>query len=135
METKNVVVLIGRPVADPELRYTTAGKAVANFSLAVNRSYRSDDGEWHDKLDGYFDCEYFSGLAEKFVAEFKKGDLIQVTGSLFQNKYKVGTKPNEKTVSKVLVTVKTISSVLVAPRPPAEASAPAEAQPAELQPA
>ena len=113
METKNVVVLIGRLVTEPELRFTPEGKSVANFSLAVNRSFRGDDGQWHDKFDGFFDCEYFSRTAEKFAEDFKKGDLIQVTGSLHQNKYKVGTKPNEKTVSKILVTVKTISSVLI----------------------
>lgn len=113
MDTKNVVVLIGRLVADPDLRFTPKGDAVANFSLAVNRSFRGDDGEWNDKLDGFFDCEYFSGAAEKFANDFKKGALIQITGSLHQDRYTVGSEPNVKTISKILVKAKTISTVLV----------------------
>lgn len=137
MDTKNVVVLIGHLVADPELRFTSGGKSVANFSLAVNRSFRGEDGKWHDKLDGYFDCEYFSTAAEKFTEEFKKGSLIQVTGSLHQSKFKVGEAPNERTVSKIEVKVATIGTVLFVPKAKAEVEAPAaaETQGEQLQPA
>ena len=116
MDTKNLVVLTGRLGADPEMRVTPGGDPVANFSLAVNRSFKGQDGQWHDKLDGFFDCEIFAGVAEKFVVEFKKGDLIQVTGTLAQDTYKVGTEPNVRKVSKILVKVKTVGTVLVAPR-------------------
>ena len=127
MDTKNMVVLTGHLSADPELRYTSGGKSVANFSLAVNRSFRGDDGKWHDKLDGFFDCEYFSNAAEKFTDEFKKGSLIQVTGTLAQDSFVVGTEPNTRKVSKIVVRVKTLSSVLVdRKKPAAEATAPAE---------
>jgi single-strand DNA-binding protein len=126
MDTKNMVVLTGRLVADPELRFTPRGDAVANFSLAVNRSFRGPDGQWNDKLDGFFDCEIFAGVAEKFGLEFRKGALIQVTGTLAQDRYTVGAEPNEKTVSKILMKVKTVSTVLVdRKKSPDEESAPA----------
>ena len=139
MDTKNMVVLTGRLVADPDLRFTPGGDAVANFSVAVNRSFKGQDGKWNDKLDGFFDCEIFAGVAETFGIEFKKGDTIQVTGTLAQDTYKVGTEPNVRKVSKILVKVKTVGRVLLAPRKvqaAAEETAPAETngQPV-LQPA
>jgi single stranded DNA-binding protein len=130
MDTKNMVVLTGRVVAEPDLRFTPEGKPVANFSLAVNRSFKGQDGKWNDKLDGFFDCEIFAGVAEQFVVEFKKGALIQVTGTLAQDTYTVGTEPNTRKVSKILVKVKTVGRVLIAPRKvqaTAEETAPAEA--------
>ena len=51
----NKVVLIGRSGGDAELRYTAGGKPVANFSLAVNESFRSRDGEKKDHLQ-WFPC-------------------------------------------------------------------------------
>ena len=129
MDTKNMVVLTGRLTADPDLRFTPGGDAVANFSLAVNRSFKSQDGKWNDKLDGFFDCEIYAGVAESFGIEFKKGDLIQITGTLAQDTYTVGTEPNTRKVSKILVKVKTVGRVLIAPRKaqaPTEEAAPAE---------
>ena len=41
----NNVTLVGRLTADPELRYTQNGTAVASFTLAVGRDYKNDEGE------------------------------------------------------------------------------------------
>ena len=41
----NNVVLVGRMVKDADLRYTPQGQAVATFSLAVNRNFKSQNGE------------------------------------------------------------------------------------------
>ena len=41
----NKVILIGRTGADAEIKYTSSGKAVANFSLAINDSFKNRDGE------------------------------------------------------------------------------------------
>ena len=45
----NKVILIGRAGADTEVKYTAGGKAFANFSLAVNETFRKGDGEQRDK--------------------------------------------------------------------------------------
>jgi single-strand DNA-binding protein len=127
METKNMVVLIGRLVAEPELRYMPNGQPVANFSIAVNRSIRKDDGSFEDSLDGYFDCELFGGTAVTLAEDHGKGALVQLTGSLHQRKYKVGNGAGNRTVSKVEVRAKTVAPVLIA----AKAEAPKEAQPVE----
>ena len=47
----NKVILIGRTRADAELRYTSNGKAVANFSLAINESFKNGDGEQKEHVE------------------------------------------------------------------------------------
>lgn len=134
MDTKNMVVLVGRLVADPELRYMPNGTPVASFAVAVNRSIRKPDGSFEDSLDGYFDCEHFGGTAATLAEGHRKGALVQITGSLHQRKYKVGNGAGGRTVSKIEVKAKTVAPVLIAPK--ADAPAPATAQPVEVpQPA
>ena len=137
METKNMVVLIGRLVADPEFRVLPSGDKVATFGLAVNRSIRNPDGSFEDKLDGYFDCDHYGATAERFAREFGKGALVQITGSLHQRSYKVGNGAGNRTVKKVEVKAKTVAPVLVVPRATFEAPTPTtEAQPVAVpQPA
>ena len=131
METKNMVVLIGRLVAEPELRYMPNGQPVANFSLAVNRSIRKDDGSFEDSLDGYFDCELFGGTAVTLAEDYGKGALVQITGSLHQRKYKVGNGAGNRTVSKIEVRAKTVAPILIAAKAEAPKAQPVEAaQPA-----
>ena len=136
METKNMVVLIGRLVADPELRVLPSGDKVASFGLAVNRSVRNPDGSFEDKLDGYFDCDHYGATAERFAREFGKGALVQITGSLHQRSYKSGNGAGNRTVKKVEVKAKTVAPVLTAPKaqPETPTAAPAEAQPAVAVP-
>ena len=113
MDTKNSVVLVGRLVADPSLKYLDSGDAVATFSIAVNRSTRKPDGSFEDKLDGFFDCQIFGGLAETVVETLKKGNVVQVSGSLLQKKFK--TRQGQS-VSRVEIRVRTVGRVLEAPR-------------------
>jgi single-strand DNA-binding protein len=116
MDTKNVVVLVGRLVADPELRYMPNGKPVANFGIAVNRSVRQTDGTFEDQLDGFFDCELFGGQALALAEGCSKGAEVSLTGSLLQKKFKTGNGAGSRTISKVEIRVKTIAPVLQVPR-------------------
>ncbi len=125
MDTKNMVVLTGRLVADPDLRVTPGGDPVVTFGLAVNRNIKKPDGGWEDKLDGFFDCEHFGETAVKFAEDFGKGDLVQITGSLQQRKFKVGNGDGSRTVSKIEVRAKTIAALLVAPKAKPQDPAPA----------
>lgn len=129
MDTKNVVVLVGRLVADPELRYMPNGTPVANFAIAVNRSVRKDDGTFEDSLDGFFDCEVFSGQALALAENYKKGAEVHLTGSIMQKKYKSkGAEP--RTISKIEIRVSQIAPALVIPKPAVQTEAVAEVQPA-----
>lgn len=75
----NHIVLIGRLVRDPELRYTSNGTPVANFTLAVERNYRNRQGE--TDVD-YIKIVTWRKLAENVAHHLGKGRLVAVEGSL-----------------------------------------------------
>ena len=77
----NKVILIGNLGRDPEIRYTTSGQAVANFTLATTEGRTSKDGdkqeytEWHRIVA-------WGRLAEICGEYLSKGKMIYVEGSL-----------------------------------------------------
>ena len=75
----NHIVLIGRLVRDPELRYTSNGTPVANFTLAVERNYKNSQGE--TDVD-YIKIVTWRKLAENVAHHLGKGRLVAVEGSL-----------------------------------------------------
>ncbi len=75
----NKVILIGRLVRDPELRYTPNGVAVARFTLAVDRSYNNRQGE---KETDFIDIVVWQKLAETCGNHLTKGRLVCVEGEL-----------------------------------------------------
>jgi single-strand DNA-binding protein len=128
VDSRNMLVLIGRLVKDPELRYLPNGTPVAEFAVAVNRPVRKDDGSFEDSLDGFFDCQLFGGTAVTLAEGYHKGAELQVTGSLHQRKYKVGNGAGQRTVSKIEVRAKTVAPVLAAAKAQT-ASAPSQPEP------
>lgn len=76
---------IGRATKDAELKYTTSGVAVANFSIAVDRDYKNTQGE---RDTDFFDLTSFRGLAENNIAKYvTKGRLVRVEGKIQPRKY------------------------------------------------
>lgn len=75
----NRVVLIGRPVRDPELRYTPAGVAVTQFTLAVDRPFTSQGGE---KEADFIPVVTWRQLAETCANYLRKGRLAAVEGRI-----------------------------------------------------
>ena len=75
----NRVVLVGRLVRDPELRYTASGKAVSSFTLAVNRRFGSRQGE---KEADFIDIVTWEKTAEACANYLKKGSQIALEGRL-----------------------------------------------------
>lgn len=80
----NVVALIGRVVADPELRYTPSGLAVTTLRIAVDRRFKSQSGE---KETDFFDVVAWRQSAEFAANYLTKGRLVGVTGSLQQRSW------------------------------------------------
>jgi single-strand DNA-binding protein len=80
----NSVTLVGNVTDDPELRFTPSGAAVANFTVAVNRRFKGQSGQWEDKLDGFFRCNCWREMAENVAESLHKGTRIVVTGRLQQ---------------------------------------------------
>ncbi len=90
----NKVILIGRITRDPETRYTTSGRIVASFNLAVNRPPRSDmDSEVTD----FIRIVSFGKLADFAKMYLKKGQLILVEGELRLQKWQAKDGTNRTT--------------------------------------
>ena len=72
---------MGNLTRDPELRQTPNGQSVCSFSLALNRSYKTGDGEWQEATD-YVDIVAWAGLAERVAQYLTKGRKCLVSGRL-----------------------------------------------------
>jgi len=83
MASMNMVVLIGRVVAPPELRYTPGGKAVAHFTVAVDR--RAGKGE--NKETDFIPVVAWERLAEICNEYLNKGKLVAIQGPLRTRSY------------------------------------------------
>lgn len=80
----NNVVLVGRIVRDPELKYTPQNQAVATFSLAVNRQFKNSKGE---READFINCVIWRQQAENLANWAKKGALVGVTGRIQTRHY------------------------------------------------
>lgn len=88
----NSVTLVGNATRDPELRFTTGGKAIVSFGLAVNRRWQQN-GEWQEKVS-FFNVSAWDQLGENTAASITKGTRVIVTGRLEQREYE--TQQGEK---------------------------------------
>ncbi|QFR56269.1 ssDNA binding protein [Bacillus phage 000TH010] len=74
----NSVNLVGRLTADPELRYTNNGDAVASFTIAVRRRFKNQAGEYESD---FIRCQAWKKTGEVIAQNFGKGRMIGVSGS------------------------------------------------------
>lgn len=79
----NTVVLVGRTTRDIELRRTGNGTAVASFTLAVNRDFKTNDGQEAD----FIQCVAWKKTAELLNQYVHKGDKIALNGSIRTRNY------------------------------------------------
>lgn len=87
----NSVILMGRLVADPELRTTTTGKSVASFRVAVDRGYSKNATE---RTADFINVVAWEQTANFVCRYFSKGSMIALQGSLQTRQYedKTGAK-------------------------------------------
>ena len=76
---------LGTLTRDPELRFTTGGRGVASFGLAVSRRYQQN-GEWQEQTS-YFNIVAWGQMGENAAATLTKGMRVLVTGRLEQREY------------------------------------------------
>ena len=81
MANLNRVFLIGNLTRDPELRYIPSGSAVANFGLATNRVYTTQDGERKEDVC-FVDIVAWSKTAENCANYLSKGRPVFIEGRL-----------------------------------------------------
>lgn len=80
----NSVSLVGRLTDDPNLRYTSTGKAVANFRLAIQRPFKNQNGDYEAD---FINCVVWNKQAENLAQYMNKGSTIAVSGSLQSRSY------------------------------------------------
>lgn len=89
------VTVIGTLTADPEIRFTQSGHAVANFTVASNdRRKNTQTGEWEDGDATFLRCSIWRQAAECLADSVHRGDRVIVTGRLRQRQYE--TREGEK---------------------------------------
>jgi single-strand DNA-binding protein len=82
------VTIVGNIVADPELRFTPSGAAVANFTVVSNTRYLDkDSNEWKDGDPVFMRCSIWRQYAENVAESLTRGNRIIVTGRLKQRSY------------------------------------------------
>lgn len=82
----NKILLIGNAGSDPEMRYTPNGDAVADFRMAVNRSYNTREGERREETE-WFTVTAWGRLAEQVNQYVVKGRRAYVEGRLKSRAY------------------------------------------------
>jgi single-strand DNA-binding protein len=77
----NKVMIIGNLGRDPEMRYTASGQPVTQFTVAVNRNYKNQAGEWQEETE-WFRIVAWGPLAERTAEYLRKGRKVYVEGRL-----------------------------------------------------
>jgi single-strand DNA-binding protein len=89
------VTIVGNLTADPELRFTPSGQAVANFTVAsTTRLLDKQTNEWKDGDTVFMRCAVWRQYAENVAESLTRGSRVIVTGRLKQRSYE--TKEGEK---------------------------------------
>lgn len=82
----NKVILMGNLTRDPETRQTPNGQSVTNFSLAVNRTWKGQDGSTQEQVS-FIDCVAWAKTGEVIAQYMQKGRPILVEGRLDQRSW------------------------------------------------
>jgi single-strand DNA-binding protein len=89
------ITVVGNLTADPELRFTPSGAAVANFTVASTpRIYDRQSSEWKDGEALFLRCNIWREAAENVAESLTRGSRVIVTGRLKQRSYE--TREGEK---------------------------------------
>ena len=95
MAGETVITVIGNLTADPELRFTPSGAAVANFTVASTpRTFDRQTSEWKDGEALFLRCNIWRQPAENVAESLTRGSRVIVSGRLKQRSFE--TKEGEK---------------------------------------
>ncbi|CQD02848.1 single-stranded DNA-binding protein [Mycobacterium lentiflavum] len=95
MAGDTIITVVGNLTADPELRFTPSGAAVANFTVASTpRTFDRQSGEWKDGEALFLRCNIWREAAENVAESLTRGSRVIVTGRLKQRSFE--TREGEK---------------------------------------
>lgn len=102
MASFNKVILIGNLTRDPELKHLPKGTAVCNFSMAVNRRWKTETGEDRDEV--YFaDCKAYGKQAEIISQYVKKGHPLMIEGRLTREEWDDKNTGQKKSATRIMI--------------------------------
>lgn len=132
MASFNKVIIAGNLTRDPELRYTPKGSAVAGFSLAVNRTWKTESGETKEEVS-FIEVEAWGRQGEVIAQYMRKGRPLLVEGRLKQDTWE--DKDTHKKQSKLKVVLESFSFIDSKGQEGGAASSDAPRRPAPAKPA
>jgi single-strand DNA-binding protein len=95
MAGETLITVVGNLTADPELRFTPSGAAVANFTVASTpRTFDRQSGEWKDGEALFMRCNVWRQAAENVAETLTRGMRVMATGRLKQRSFE--TREGEK---------------------------------------
>src|SRR5664279_1191510 len=95
MTGDTILTVVGNLTADPELRFTPSGAAVANFTVASTpRTFDRQTNEWKDGEALFLRCNIWREAAENVTESLTRGSRVIVTGRLKQRSFE--TREGEK---------------------------------------
>lgn len=118
------ITATGRLGADPELKFTAAGKAVASFRIACTERI-NDNGEWKDGATVWLPVSLWEKEAESATEHLRKGDEVTIVGQLTVRQYEHNGQSRESwefkwpKVSKSLPKIAQSQQRSAQPAPPA----------------
>ena len=88
MSGDTIITIVGNLTADPEMRFTPSGAAVASFTVASTpRTFDRAAGEWKDGETLFMRCQAWRQMAENVAESLTKGTRVIVQGRLVQRSY------------------------------------------------
>lgn len=98
MAGETIICVVGNLTADPELKFTPSGSAVANFTIASTpRSFNKQSNEWEDGETLFLRSSIWREAAENVATSLTKGTRVIAQGALKQRSYE--TREGEKRTS------------------------------------
>src|SRR6201746_2281043 len=95
MAGETIITVVGNLTADPELRFTPSGAAVASFTIASTpRTYDKNTNEWKDGEALFLRCSIWRQAAENVAESLTRGTRVVVSGRLRQRSFE--TREGEK---------------------------------------
>ena len=105
----NKAMIIGNLGRDPEMRYTPNGQAVTQFTVAVNRNYKDQTGEWKEETE-WFRVVAWGPLGERAAEYLRKGGKVYVEGRLQTRQWEVQDGQKRYTTELIAEEVKFLGS-------------------------
>lgn len=103
----NKIHLIGNLTRDPEFAVTASGIATCNFTVAVNRRYKSAEGE---RQTDFFNCKAWRKLADTISKYLTKGSKVSVVGSVAIDSYEDAEGVKRRSFTVIVEEIEFLSS-------------------------